>query len=290
MMTVAAQVTALEAWLNDADRVLVGAGAGLSAAAGFDYGDTETFARLFPDLARQGFTAQYQMIGRRLPQPQLWGYWYRHVHHMRFADHGPNQIYLGVRDLIGEKDHFVHTSNVDSLFARNGFDPGHVHTPQGDYALLQCTVPCSRRTWPVEPWLRRGLAGLDRASGCVTDADALPRCPTCQGPAFLNVRIDQSFIDDHFGPVRRALNEWIEARRDQKLLILEIGAGFNTPAVVRCPMERLARTSVNTRLVRINRDHPQIPTVLEDRGLSIRADIAEVLDLINIPSRKQKPA
>jgi NAD-dependent SIR2 family protein deacetylase len=236
-------VPTLARWLDEADRILDGAGAGLTAATGFDYGDTAAFRRLFPAFAARGYTAQYQMIGRPLPEPLLWGYWFKHVHHMRFADHGPSVIYGQLKRLTSGKDTCVHTSNVDALFARSGFDPARVYTPQGDYALLQCTLPCTRQVWPVQPLMERGLASLDYATGEVTDPAALPRCPGCGGRAFLNV----------------------------------IGAGFTTPSVVRFPMERIARAFRGARFVRINRDHPGIPADLRNRSLSIAADVSEVL-------------
>jgi NAD-dependent SIR2 family protein deacetylase len=217
------------------------------------------------------------MIGRPLPEPLLWGYWFKHVHHMRFADHGPSTVYQQLQSLTRGKDTFVRTSNVDALFARNGFDPVRVHTPQGDYALLQCTIPCTRQVWPVEPVMELGLASLDAATGEVTDPDALPRCPSCGARAFLNVRIDASFIDDHLRPAGRALASWLQSSRDQPLLIVEIGAGFSTPAVVRFPLERLARALPRSRFIRVNLAHPAIPADLQSRGLSIGADIASVL-------------
>jgi NAD-dependent SIR2 family protein deacetylase len=267
----------LSRWLGECDRVLIGAGAGLTAAAGFDYSDTAMFRRLFPALAARGFSAQYQMIGRPLPEPLFWGYWFKHVHHMRFADHGHSEVYQQLHRMTRGMDRFVHTSNVDSLFIRNGFDSTQVHTPQGDYALLQCTIACTRHVWPVEPVMNRGLASLDASTGEVTDPDALPRCPNCGAPAFLNVRIDASFIDDHLRPAARAFASWLQAARKQPLLILEIGAGFSTPAVVRFPLERIARSLPDARFIRINRDHPAIPADLQSRGLSIRADISSVL-------------
>jgi NAD-dependent SIR2 family protein deacetylase len=267
----------LSQWLDESGRVLIGAGAGLTAAAGFDYSDTAVFQRLFPALAARGFSAQYQMIGQPLPRPLLWGYWFTHVHHVRFADHGPSSVYEQLQRMTRGKDRFVHTSNVDALFTRNGFDSARVHTPQGDYALLQCTIPCTRQVWPVEPVMKLGLSSLDISTGEVTDPDALPSCPSCGSRAFLNVRVDASFIDDHLRPAGKALASWLESGQDEPLLILEIGAGFSTPTVVRFPLERLARALPDARFVRINRDHPAIPAVLQSRGLSIGADIASVL-------------
>ena len=49
----------------------------------------------------------------------------------------PHPLYPAFFDLIRGKDYFVMTSNVDALFARNGFDTERIFTPQGDYAAMQ---------------------------------------------------------------------------------------------------------------------------------------------------------
>ncbi|MEU8663552.1 NAD-dependent protein deacetylase of SIR2 family, partial [Actinoplanes philippinensis] len=110
-------LTTVRRWIAGADRILIGAGAGLSVAAGYDYGDETRFAELFPALHRRGLRARYQLIGRRLPPPLMWGYWGRHVADIRFGP-GGHDVYQRLRALVGDRDHFVMTSNVDGLFAR----------------------------------------------------------------------------------------------------------------------------------------------------------------------------
>ena len=110
-------------WIREADRVVIGAGSGLSAAAGLDFGDEEDFAERFPALVRRGLKAAYQMIGYSdLSEAAFWGFWAVHVMQMRFAD-GRNAVYEGLLRVVREKDCFVLTTNVDALFVRNGFDP-----------------------------------------------------------------------------------------------------------------------------------------------------------------------
>lgn len=119
-------------WWREADHVLIGAGAGLSAAAGIDYTDTADFTRVFPVLARRGFRARYQLIGyHRWTQQQHWAYWATHVSNVRFGAR-PHPAYARLRELVASKDSFVLTSNVDAMFERNDFDTSRIFTPQGD--------------------------------------------------------------------------------------------------------------------------------------------------------------
>ncbi len=131
----------------------------------YDHTDTARFAELFPALHRRGLRARYQLIGVDLPQPLLWGYWARHLADIRF-DPSPNSLYQRRRALVGDRDYFVMTSNVDALFERNGFDPDRIWTPQGDYGRYQCDTPCCRQTW-ARLWRRSCDVRTARVAGTV---------------------------------------------------------------------------------------------------------------------------
>lgn len=259
------------AWLGEADRILVAAGAGLSAAAGYDYGDAERFRELLPALHRLGLRSRY-LLGVPLPRDMMWGYWAVHIDDIRYST-SPNPLYQRLRELVGDRDHRVMTSNVDALFVRNGFAADRVFTPQGDYGRLQCTVPCTRETWSSRRFLDAVLAAYDRESGRVRDEEALPRCPRCGAEVFPNIRVGPEFVDDAHLPAGRHLARWLERNPDDdNLLVVEIGAGFNTPGVIRHPMENLVRRTPRARLVRVNPEHPEVPADLAGRALSVPLD------------------
>lgn len=267
-------------WLRDADHVLIGAGAGLSAAAGIDYTDTADFARVFPAFARRGLRARYQLIGYRgLSQAQHWAYWATHVNNVRFGPR-PHPVYATLRELVTGKDTFVLTSNVDAMFVRNGFDAERIFTPQGDYAAMQCRKPCRRVVWPSEPAVARALENLDSEGFEVTAPDAVPRCPSCGGEVFLNVRLDRGFVEEPYQPQAERLNAWLSRAVRGRLLLIEIGAGFNTPVVVRLPMERLLRSLPDARMLRINRDDADVEGLPADRIQSIGGDAGVALSAL----------
>lgn len=281
----------VRSWLRAADRVLVTAGAGLSAAAGYDYGDVDRFRELFPALHRLGLRSRY-MVGVPLPPALLWGYWAVHIDDIRY-DPAPNPLYRRLRALVGDTEHWVMTSNVDGLFARNGFAPDRVFTPQGDYGRYQCTTPRTQATWDSGPLVERLLAAYDPATGAVTDPQALPRCPNCGGEVQINVRIGPEFIDAPYRPAGDRLQSWLGTPgAGTRLVILEIGAGFNTPGVIRWPGEHLTRHIPHARLVRVNPTHPEVPADLADRALSIPADAERLLDAfdaLDAPYRHPAP-
>jgi hypothetical protein len=166
-----------------------------------------------------------------LPPEYLWGFRAVHTNDIRFSPE-PSPLYERLRGIVGDHDYFVMTSNVDQIFSRNGFDPDRLYTPQGDYGLYQCLTPCTREVWPSEPIIRAALDTYDPTTGKVSP-EAIPSCPNCGGPVFLNVYAGTWYINDHFRPGLDRLNDWLAETRGHgdTLAIVEIGAGFNTPGV-----------------------------------------------------------
>ena len=132
-----------------------------------------------------------------------------HVNDIRLGDQ-PSPVYQDLRRVVGDREYFVMSSNVDALFTRNGFDHDRVYTPQGDYALYQCLTPCTREVWDARGILQRALDDYDPATGATSEA-AVPACPNCAGPVSLNVYAGQWYINDHFQPQLDGLSAWLKA-------------------------------------------------------------------------------
>jgi NAD-dependent SIR2 family protein deacetylase len=270
-------------WLRDADAVLVGAGSGLSAEAGFDFGDPTSFAQNYPAMLQYGFRCKAELIGcGRLPQELEWGYYLAHVREVRFCD-PPQAVYQRLREVVGDRDHFVLTTNADGLFEKNGFDPLRIATPQGDYARWQCLGPCSTETWPTRDLLDRYLPKIDPLTQRLPRGDH-PRCPRCGGPAFLNVRGGDWFVEAPYVDGWSRYRDWLARVRDRRLVVFEIGAGFNTPMWIRWPAERLVRANPAARLVRINLRDPEVPCDIADRSASFASGAAAVLGSLVTPA------
>lgn len=270
-----ASLHTLASWLDESDAVLVGAGAGLSADAGFDFGDERDFARRFPALARQGFRSRAQFVGRDDLPPELrWAYYLDHVREVRFGP-APKPVYDDLLALLRGKDHFVVTTNADGLFERSGFDPSRVTTPQGDYSRWQCLTPCTQETWPTSELIERALPKVDPSTGWLPEG-AAPRCPRCGGDTFLNVRGGDWFVEEPYAQGWSRYRAWLSSRASKRTLILDVGTGFNTPTWIRWPCETLTRTRESARLARINLREPEVPADLGARALAIGARPSEV--------------
>ena len=142
---------------------------------------------------------------------------------------------------------------------------------------MQCRKPCRSVVWPSQPAVERILAHVDHKTFSVSDPGALPVCPTCGGEVFLNVRLDDGFVESPYRPQAERLRAWTAKAATGRLLLLEFGAGFNTLTVVRWQMERLASALPNARFIRVNRDHAEITRMPPDRALALSADAGEAV-------------
>jgi NAD-dependent SIR2 family protein deacetylase len=164
------------------------------------------------------------------------------------------------------------TSNVDGMFEKAGFDRSRIYTPQGDYARLQCVEACTEETWDSKPVIDRILPQIDRTTLTITDPSVVPYCPNCGGTMFLNVRVDSNFIDEPYMPQVDTVQKWLESNSQRKLCVIELGSGFNTPSVIRWPLENLVYQSADASLLRINQDHPQVPEEIAGKSLTFAMD------------------
>ncbi|KAJ3115282.1 hypothetical protein HDU96_000904 [Phlyctochytrium bullatum] len=285
--TVSAALAQAKSLIDSADYLLVSAGAGLSAAAGLDYTSETVFKRHHPAMHARGFRRMYEFIGFNDWTERLkWGYLFRQTHLARFA-WPSHPVYENLKRLVetrfGGDRAFVVTSNADGMFVQRGFEAERVYTPQGDYSLLQCLRPCrSDSVWDAKPVVEAALPFIDPRTGELTRDDLVPRCPRCGGEAMLNVRGGRWFLETPHEARRRAYDEWVgrvvrEVREEGKrLVVLEIGAGFNTPGVLRWPNEELAEMS-GVALVRVNEGDAEVPVGLGG-SVGVAMDATEALE------------
>eukprot|EP00759_Apiculatamorpha_spiralis_P002935 PhF_6_TR11304/c0_g1_i1/m.18247 len=268
-------VSLAKKWIQDAEYVLITAGAGMSA---YDksqrmnvYVDPDDFAHHYPDMVPRGYNTCYECMGLlgdpSVPYHVKWGFWARHIRNMRFV-FPANEGYEILKRIVRGKDAFVWTSNVDGCFVRAGFE--QVYTPQGDYGYYQCVRKCSPNSvWPSGPLVESLLPHI-LPDGSLPEALA-PKCPVCQGPVFGNVRGGNWFLHTPHLESQQKIRAWVQRilTEGKRLTILEIGAGFNTPVITRFPMEALTAEGTGVRLVRINPTECEVPSILQNAGKAI---------------------
>ena len=270
-----AQVDKLRAALAMADAVVVGAGAGLSTAAGYTYSGPR-FSRLFGDFAaRYGFSDMYS--GGFYPYDTLeehWAFWSRYVMCNRYEPI-PGRVYQQLLDLLRDRDYFVLTTNVDHCFQRAGFDKQRLFYTQGDYGLFQCSRPCCQETWDNEDAIR---AMVDQQSNLRIPGELVPHCPHCGAPATMNLRSDGTFVEDEgWHKAAARYSEFLRRHEGMRTLYLEIGVGGNTPGIIKYPFWQMTAANPRATYACVNLGEACAPRELERQSILIDASADEVI-------------
>ncbi|RGY97964.1 Sir2 silent information regulator family NAD-dependent deacetylase [Clostridium sp. AM58-1XD] len=268
---------------------MIGAGAGLSAAAGLVYGG-KRFTGNFGDFIRKYGTVYMQDMYSAgfYPFPteeERWAYWARHAYINRIEPDGL-PVYRQLFELAGTRDYFVLTTNVDHQFWKAGFCDDHIFATQGDYGLIQCAKGCHQKTYDaVRLFEQMNEAERD----CKIPSDMVPKCPVCGGPMEMNLRKDGYFVqDDHWNKAAERYGIFLEKYAEKNVVLLEAGVGFNTPAIIRFPFERMLYDNKKWSLIRLNRDEAAVPAHLGPRALGVQEDIAvSIQDIVSEIKNKE---
>ena len=279
MESCSAQIERLRQTLNAADAVIIGAGAGLSTSAGFTYSGAR-FDRHFSDFAaKYGFSDMY--TGGFYPYPtqeEFWAYWSRYILINRYQD-APKPLYENLRRLVQGRDYFVITTNVDHCLQKAGFDKRRLFYTQGDYGLFQCSHPCCHETWDNEAIVREMVR---RQADMRVPTDLIPTCPHCGRPAAMNLRADDTFVeDDGWHAAAERYDHFLRIRMGQKILFLELGVGYNTPVIIKYPFWQMTYANPNAVYACINRGQAVCPEEIEKRAICIDGNVGEILHLLS---------
>ncbi len=262
--------------LDAAEAVVIGAGAGLSTAAGFTYSG-ERFKKYFSDfIEKYGFSDMYSGGFYRFETPEeRWAYWSRYIFINRYAD-APKPVYDKLFELVKDKDYFVITTNVDHCFQKTGFDKKRLFYTQGDYGLFQCSVPCCEETFDNEEIIREMV---DAQKNMRVPSGLLPVCPRCGSPLVMNLRADDKFVEDEgWREAAKRYENFLQTRRQRRVLYLELGVGFNTPVIIKYPFWRMTAQNPNAVYACVNYGEAACPTEIEKRSVCINGDIGDVLE------------
>ena len=269
----------LKAALQDCDAVVIGAGSGLSTAAGFDY-IGERFKQYFSDFAaKYGIRDMYS--GGFYPFPtmdEFWAYWSRYIYINRYMD-ATKPVYEELLKLVADKDYFVITTNVDHCFQKAGFDKKRLFYTQGDYGLFQCSEPCCQETFDNEAVISEMVK---RQENMKVATELLPVCPHCGKPMTMNLRCDNTFVEDEgWHRAAERYENFLRTREGQKILFLELGVGYNTPGIIKYPFWQMTAKNADATYACINQGQAVCPQEIEQRSICMDADIGQVLQSLS---------
>ncbi len=270
------EIARLREAIESADAIVVGAGAGLSTAAGLAYSG-ERFERLFGDfIERYGIRDMYSGGFFPFSTPEeRWAWWSRHIWCNRY-ELAPKDTYGKLLQLLGEKDFFVITTNVDHQFQLAGFPKGRLFYTQGDYGLWQCSGPCHNKTYDNYDTVKRMV---EEQRDMRVPSELVPHCPVCGKPMAMNLRADDTFVEDTgWHAAAKRYRGFLEAHQKGKVLYLELGVGLNTPVIIKYPFWRYTAANPDASYVCVNYGETYVHELIRNRSILIDADIDLVLD------------
>ena len=268
-------IRCLKQEIETADSIVIGAGAGLSTAAGFTYSG-ERFEKYFSDfIQKYGFSDMYSGGFFPFESPEEhWTYWSRYIYINRYMD-VDNGTYKTLLSLVKDKDYFVLTTNVDHQFQKAGFDKHRLFYTQGDYGLFQCLEHCCQKTFDNEEFIRRMY---NEQKNMRVPFELIPKCPECGKPMTMNLRADDKFVQDEgWYKARERYADFLRRHEGMHMLFLELGVGFNTPVIIKYPFWQITAKNPNAVYACINFNEAFCPEELEKKSICIGGDIAEVL-------------
>ena len=287
-----ARIEGLRTALANAEAIVVGAGAGLSTSAGLIYSGAR-FERYFFDFAeRFGIGDMYSGGFYPFPDDETrWAWWARHIYFNRYVD-PPKPVYRQLLEQVKGRDHFVITTNVDHQFQRAGFDKARLFYTQGDYGLFQSVDPAIRETFDNEAWTMRAM----EAQGFVRDeggafrlpedgklamrlpSELIPRCPADSGAVKMNLRADDSFVEDAgWHRASAAYADFLRRHERGRVLYLELGVGANTPVIIKYPFWQMTAENPEATYACLNYREAFCPKEIERQSICVDGDIGDTL-------------
>lgn len=272
------QINRLKNEIENADAIVIGAGAGMSTSAGFTY-DGERFEKHFADFRQKyGITDMYS--GGFYPYNSLeeyWAWWSRHIYVNRY-DIAAGKPYTDLLKIVNDTDYFVLTTNVDHQFQLAGFEKKRLFYTQGDYGLWQCSKACHDKTYDNEETVRQMVS---EQKNLKIPSELIPKCPICGAHMTMNLRCDNSFVQDEgWYAAASRYEDFIRRHKRLHILFLELGVGANTPVIIKYPFWNMTTANPKAVYACVNAGEAYVPKEIRDRSICINGDIGQILEKI----------
>ena len=251
---------------QEADAIVVGIGAGMSASDGFTYIGSR-FEDAFPDfIEKYQFLDMLQASLFHFPSwEEYWAFQSRFIA-LNYLDQPVGQSYVELLEMLKTKPYHIITTNADNAFWVAGYDKEKVYHIQGEYGLFQCSQHCHPKTYQDDALVRKMIA---EQKDMKVPYELIPFCPECGAPLEINKRnAEKGMVEDPiFFEHLDKYNEFLEKNRDKKTLFIEIGVGFTTPQFIKYPFYRELDKNPNALMVTMNQKKYQFPERIASRVL-----------------------
>lgn len=278
MKNISNKIKQIEELINASNYILIGAGAGLSTSAGIEYSGKRFTDNFEEFIKKYHFTDMYTSSFYEFEtEEEKWAYWARHIY-TNNTGMSSTKLYQDILKLVKNKEYFVITTNVDDQFYKAGFDKERIFATQGSYKYIQCSMACHNKLYDDAEIVNKMLK---RTVDCKIPTELVPKCPVCGEPMDVNLRKDSYFVqDNNWYKQNKKYEEFLNKAKNEKVIVLEFGVGFNTPGIIRFPFEQMTLKNEKWTLIRFNKEDLNIYLEINDRYIGVSEDIGKVVNKI----------
>ena len=273
------KIAQIKKLISNADSIIIGAGSGLSTAAGLEYSG-QRWEKTFPEFIKKyKMTDMYTSSFYNFKtQEEKWAYWARHLY-VNNVGCDAFDLYKELYSFIKNKDYFVITTNVDDQFYKSGFDKNRIFRTQGSYKYLQCAKGCNNKTYESSELITKLNENIDK--NLHVPSNLVPYCEKCNGPMDPNIRMNDYFVEDNiFNEGKNNYINFLQKCKGKKVVLIEMGIGMNTPGIIRFPFEKMTLENKDWYLVRLNRSFMDCMFDMGDKIFLLKGDIKNSLKAI----------
>lgn len=271
--------------INETSAIVIGAGAGLSLAAGFSLSG-DRFMKYFGDFyEKYGITDMYS--GGFYPYPsrsEYWSWWSRVIWLNRYQP-APRDTYQQLHKLVQNRNYFVLTTNVDHQFQLAGFEKDRLFYTQGDHGLFQQSS--TNQTFDNFDVIKKMVLSqgftIDSHQRLIKPQQLSmhvdPALVKTADQYQLNLRVDDQFVeDDGWHAAAERFNEFINRNQNSKILYLELGVGNNTPGIIKYPFWQWTYNNPQASYVTVNADDALFPEKINQQATGFQMDIKDFIE------------
>ena len=260
--------------IENTNNILIGAGAGLSIAAGLDTG-INTIRSLMPEYEKEyGIKDLY--YGSFYPfktRSEQFAYWSKAFYWWRFQIE-VFKLYKDILNLIKDKNYFIITTNGDGQFIRSGFNRERIFLMQGDHGDFVCSQSCCNEIYDSKPIFE---TMIKHTINFKVPEDYMPKCPYCGSLLIMRQRstVKNLEIKPYLEEKQRYENF---LKKAENCVLLELGVVFDTPTLIKFPFWSLTAENKNYKYISVNLDNPRFPNEISDKTIYLQCSINDVID------------
>ncbi|MBQ3512572.1 MAG: hypothetical protein IJA32_02060 [Lachnospiraceae bacterium] len=165
-----------------------------------------------------------------------------------------------IEKLVEKKDYFIISSNVDGGLTCSGFEENRWVAPMGNPFIFQCVEEdCD------------GLKDFTKDKETLWKEEKV-LCPKCGKEMKANIRQKEHpelYNEIGYLPQWEKYQKWLSCTLNRKLVVLELGEGFECPALFRWPFEKTVFFHQKAKLIRVNEKLWQIGEEIKERAISV---------------------